>query len=331
MTDISNIITDSVNLLPEDEAQPIVRSESPVYGDWPEYREHVGHIRCVICQHTGGQDSAGDPIEEMSLQPQLIRVSDAHHLTTKGAGGPDAENLVPLCRVHHNEFHSMGVDSFQLHYNYDLRRAAQVVFDSYMQTFDHQEHAQLCKAKHQRLLSRVFHFKRDAREIGEMILEFRETRIGNRRPYEWIGFDRFESWVSAPVNAGGLGISTRSSWRYQNQAKLYRMFPGREEEVDEINSSKCQAIIQMLEKTSSDEEKENILHQAKSQTTEDLISWRNQQEGRPDPKIQTRKNTESLLFDMLNEHGIYEVDETVLQTWAQKILTEIDARRYANN
>jgi len=35
--------------------------------------------------------------------------SDPHHLTTRGAGGDDTvENVVPLCRFHHTEYHKSG-------------------------------------------------------------------------------------------------------------------------------------------------------------------------------------------------------------------------------
>lgn len=38
-----------------------------------------------------------------------ITPSDAHHVTTVGAGGGDtAENVMPLCRRHHAEWHQMG-------------------------------------------------------------------------------------------------------------------------------------------------------------------------------------------------------------------------------
>lgn len=34
---------------------------------------------------------------------------DAHHVTTKGAGGADIPtNVMPLCRTHHQEIHSLG-------------------------------------------------------------------------------------------------------------------------------------------------------------------------------------------------------------------------------
>lgn len=36
--------------------------------------------------------------------------SDAHHLTTKGAGGGDhINNLINLCRKHHTEIHKIGL------------------------------------------------------------------------------------------------------------------------------------------------------------------------------------------------------------------------------
>lgn len=32
--------------------------------------------------------------------------SHAHHVTTRGAGGGDTwDNVMPLCRIHHNEWH----------------------------------------------------------------------------------------------------------------------------------------------------------------------------------------------------------------------------------
>jgi hypothetical protein len=42
---------------------------------------------------------------------------DAHHVTTKGAGGDDvATNLMPLCREHHVEAHVIGMIDFSKNY-----------------------------------------------------------------------------------------------------------------------------------------------------------------------------------------------------------------------
>jgi hypothetical protein len=37
--------------------------------------------------------------------------SEAHHITTRGAGGDDVpENLMPLCTYHHQQWHQKGPD-----------------------------------------------------------------------------------------------------------------------------------------------------------------------------------------------------------------------------
>lgn len=47
---------------------------------------------------------------------------DAHHLITRGSGGPDKDwNLVPLCRKHHVEIHSIGMTKFgEEHHIFEL-------------------------------------------------------------------------------------------------------------------------------------------------------------------------------------------------------------------
>jgi hypothetical protein len=45
---------------------------------------------------------------------------DAHHITSRGAGGKDAGNLVGLCRRAHDQLHQWGAKSFPLAYNIDL-------------------------------------------------------------------------------------------------------------------------------------------------------------------------------------------------------------------
>lgn len=50
--------------------------------------EFVKTMQCVACGGCGG---------------------DAHHVTSKGAGGGDeVRNLMPLCREHHTAWHKMG-------------------------------------------------------------------------------------------------------------------------------------------------------------------------------------------------------------------------------
>lgn len=46
------------------------------------------------------------------LVPGCRRRGEAHHLTSRGAGGSDY-SAVPLCRGHHAAIHNVGLDHFQ--------------------------------------------------------------------------------------------------------------------------------------------------------------------------------------------------------------------------
>jgi hypothetical protein len=68
--------------------------------------------------------------EWIRMQPCLVNkglpcrvngLRHPHHVKTRGAGGKDAQNLVPLCVVHHQELHDTGRTSFETKYGLDLR------------------------------------------------------------------------------------------------------------------------------------------------------------------------------------------------------------------
>lgn len=50
---------------------------------------------------------------------------DACHVKSRGAGGDDRGNLIPLCRSHHREQHQIGLRSFERKYGVDLMAHAQ--------------------------------------------------------------------------------------------------------------------------------------------------------------------------------------------------------------
>lgn len=50
--------------------------------------------------------------------------SEADHVRTRGAGGQDHANLIPLCRKHHQIRHDVGVKSFAAGYGIDLKALA---------------------------------------------------------------------------------------------------------------------------------------------------------------------------------------------------------------
>jgi hypothetical protein len=60
--------------------------------------------------------------------------SHPHHVKTRGAGGPDVGNLVPLCPFCHSELHTMGRRSFALMYEIDLAAIARNLGERYTPT-----------------------------------------------------------------------------------------------------------------------------------------------------------------------------------------------------
>jgi len=67
-------------------------------------------------------------------QPCLVSkrtMSDPHHVTSRGAGGGERDNIVPLQRVFHSELHNIGRDSFAIKYGLDLRREAIRITNEY--------------------------------------------------------------------------------------------------------------------------------------------------------------------------------------------------------
>ncbi len=58
-------------------------------------------------------------------------VWDVAHVVSRGAGGADRDNVVCLCRHHHEEQHRIGIKSFEQRYGVDLRRVAQDLWDTY--------------------------------------------------------------------------------------------------------------------------------------------------------------------------------------------------------
>lgn len=49
------------------------------------------------------------------------------HVTSRGAGGKDRGNTVPMCHGHHMMQHAMGITSFQATFRVDLRMEAERV------------------------------------------------------------------------------------------------------------------------------------------------------------------------------------------------------------
>ena len=80
----------------------------------PEYRDWVRTFGCI----TPRRECSG-PI-------------DLHHVKSRGAGGKDQANLVPLCHYHHMNGHSRGWQTFQKQYDVDLRHIATRLWETWV-------------------------------------------------------------------------------------------------------------------------------------------------------------------------------------------------------
>ena len=59
------------------------------------------------------------------------RISDATHYDAKARGVGDEANLIPFCRVHHNEQHTFGPRSFEREHKVKLGMLAGATWEAY--------------------------------------------------------------------------------------------------------------------------------------------------------------------------------------------------------
>jgi len=53
------------------------------------------------------------------------------HVKSRGAGGADHQNVLPLCALHHHEQHAIGKMSFEARYGLNLRDEAALLWKRY--------------------------------------------------------------------------------------------------------------------------------------------------------------------------------------------------------
>ncbi len=86
-----------------------MRQRDPYVRD-DDYLEYVRQLDCLIC--------GGPPVPA--------------HVKSRGAGGHDRGNTVPLCHRHHQEQHRRGIKTFQVQYNIDLKAEAKRIEEAYI-------------------------------------------------------------------------------------------------------------------------------------------------------------------------------------------------------
>lgn len=69
-----------------------------------ERMKHCASLPCLACLMTGRRQESR---------------TQADHIRTRGAGGKEVENLWPLCALHHDERHRVGLRTFETMYHLD--------------------------------------------------------------------------------------------------------------------------------------------------------------------------------------------------------------------
>ena len=79
-----------------------------------EYRNYIRGLQCLVANN------------------KCAFGTDPHHVRSRGAGGMDESNLVPLCRIHHTECHAIGRLTFEDKYKLgDLQMRAEQIWEDY--------------------------------------------------------------------------------------------------------------------------------------------------------------------------------------------------------
>jgi len=89
--------------------------EECLRGESPELVAYVKALPCVACVVEEWEDGPGGGNSGI-----WRNVIDAHHVRTRGAGGGDVANVIPLCRLHHDMLHMKGKSWFESRYSGDI-------------------------------------------------------------------------------------------------------------------------------------------------------------------------------------------------------------------
>lgn len=83
------------------------------------YREWIRGLPCAV------------KFQWQQEQWQHFGEVQACHIHSRGAGGPDRANMVPLCRDHHAHQHGLGIRSFGQTYGVNLKEIAAALWVRY--------------------------------------------------------------------------------------------------------------------------------------------------------------------------------------------------------
>lgn len=319
----------NLEVIPEPISGPVRKKEQ--YRDWLEYRQWVGMVRCIACQKSGGKDKLGNIVEPVgTYETEIFKVSDAHHVVSRGAGGPDSENVVPLCRFHHGETHKIGKTTFQINYGINFTDFAKFLTEQYIQKIENGGTGPaIARAMHELLVSRIFFVDKSVRDLSMAIDEAKDKRISGRYIWEWLGFNTIYSWVSSPVSSGGLGIQERSFHRYLIYAKTIKLL-GEENIPEGYGHYRANAIYPLLERQREDPEKvKELFEKSNTMSLPDLIAWRNKELGKTDPREVNFKVIRECISSLLQSLNAEEISDEELDSFIWSIYSKIDSQTSA--
>jgi hypothetical protein len=95
---------------------------------FPKRRDpaYIAWIHTQPCILYGNGGTYGVP-----LGHRCISELEACHVRSRGAGGDDRANVVPMCRILHQQQHTWGIKTFEAFWRIDLAAEAKRLFGQY--------------------------------------------------------------------------------------------------------------------------------------------------------------------------------------------------------
>ena len=292
------------------------------------FRSYIRRCSCCICDHAGSKNINGEPIaykktEKETGKVYIYQVSDIAHIKTRGAGGDDIENIVPLCRLHHNELHQYGILTFEIRYNFDLRNRAVSSYQEHLDSLRESDHLEFARQAHQRLMARIEDVHRLAYLTGKYLCEFREMRVGDKMLYTWLGFHSFNEYITAPSDNGGLGLSSKTAYRWINFYQVHQLLP--QEKAAMVGIAKADPTMLLLKEAKTEEDKQEVIEKATTLSAKDFNRYANEELGRPDKATQTFSSLYEIILLLLDAHGVRgeDVRDDVVEQVSRRIISTV--------
>lgn len=290
-------------------------SKNLKYKDYTEFREFIRKLKCIACQIEDSEEKVPS-LGTLDLMPGLENISDPHHIKTVGSGGPDAENLVPLCRKHHSILGNEGSITFQLKRNLDFKEIAIKIFNIFCNSDELKEAPNKAFAYHQRLLALIDNVKQATLHCADSILKFIELNLAGVPAYKWLGFESINQYATTPIDQGGLGLKQRTVHRLLAMSQVKVLTGNDSDLVRDLGTYKSEIVLPIIKNKQTIQERKEICFQIQSMTVADAISWKNNIIGKPDKREKFQRSVELSIRKFLIQRGVSSLlNETEQLSW----------------